>query len=550
MVHSSSAPSPEETYLYQPVPAKAGSLNIGLYYPADRNIAMSSLGYLTLYKQLDTNPAINVQRVYTDTLDQHRAADFDAIGFSFSFELDIVAILNTFKQQGLPLYQRDRTNDQALVFAGGPTVMTNPEPYADFFDFFLIGEGEDLLDETLRVLAELKEQGASRSETLLQLAKRVEGCYVPSLYLVEYESELGPIQSITPKVEDIPTQVGKRFLSRDAMANTVATSPILTEDTIFGRTFLVEVMRGCSHRCRFCMASYAMLPTRGSDLNTITQAIETGLQYTHNIGLLGALIADHPQFGELCDYLHTQMDKHDDIRINSAAIRVDTLTPRIAETFARGGQRQLTVAIETGSPTLRRRINKHLKQEKIFECADIAQQAGLKGLKFYGMVGLPDETDADVDATIQLMRDLKKANPKLELVLGCSSFVPKGGTPFQWQPRADKKTVDAKFKRLNKGLLKVAKFRPSSAKWDDFQAFLSRGDRRLAPLLVRFAEYGSNLGALKRAYKELKAEGMANFPDIEWYALRERTEHEILPWDTIHLGVDKAILWKEGLSPL
>lgn len=548
--HSNSLPSTEETYLYTPVPAHPNHVSVGLYYPADRNIAMSSLGYLTLYKQLDINPHIHVERVYTDTLQQYNASQFDAIGFSFSFELDIVAILKTFQQQGIPLYQAQRGEEIPLVFAGGPTVMTNPEPFADFFDFFLIGEGEDLLDETLRLMQELKESGATRAETLLTLAQKVQGCYVPSLYEVTYTSTQGEIQAITPKKEGVPFPVRKRFQSKETMASTVASSPILTEDTIFGRTFLVEVMRGCSHRCRFCMASYAMLPTRGSNLDTITQAIESGLKHTSNIGLLGALIADHPQFGELCDFLHTQMDHNDAIQLSSAAVRVDTLTKRMAETFVRGGQRKLTVAIESGSETLRRRINKNLKQEKIFTCADTVQQAGLKGLKLYGMVGLPDETDEDIDATIQLLRALKKENPKLELVFGSSSFVPKGGTPFQWMPRQDKKRVDAKFKTLNKGLLKVAKFRPSSAKWDDFQAFISRGDRRLAPLLVRFVELGGTLGALKRAYKELKQEGVAHFPDHDWYALRERSEHEILPWDVIHLGVDKHILWKESLNPL
>ncbi|HEY9744755.1 MAG TPA: radical SAM protein, partial [Oculatellaceae cyanobacterium] len=228
---------------------------------------------------------------------------------------------------------------------------------------------------------------------------------------------------------------------------------------------------------------------------------------------------------------------------------VDGLTLQIANTFKKGGQKQLTLAIETGSDRMRRRINKNLKHEQILEAASVLSQAGLEGVKFYGMVGLPDETDADVEQLAELLKEVKRENPKLKIHLGCSSFVPKGGTPFQWQPKIDNKLVDHRFSILRKNLLKVADVRASSAKWDYFQAFLSRGDRRLSKLLVRFYELGGSLGAVNRAYKELKAEGQVDFPDLDWYALRERPEDEILPWDMINLGTPKHILYKEGLPP-
>jgi radical SAM superfamily enzyme YgiQ (UPF0313 family) len=151
--------------------------------------------------------------------------------------------------------------------------------------------------------------------------------------------------------------------------------------------------------------------------------------------------------------------------------------------------------------------------------------------------------------TVQLLKDLHKAFPKTELHLGVSSFVPKGGTPFQWMPKIDNKTVDERYALLKKSLLKVADVRAGSAKWDFFQALLSRGDRRLSRLLVRFYQLGGSLGAINRAYKELKAEGQVNFPSLSWYAERERPESEILPWDVINLGIAKSILWKEGLPP-
>jgi radical SAM superfamily enzyme YgiQ (UPF0313 family) len=535
-----------ETYLYQPVPANDDSIRIGWMYPADYTIAMSSLGYLMLYRQLDSQPGIAATRVTTDTLQHHRANEFELMGFSFSFELDMMAILQTLETLDLPIYAKDRDRHAPLVFAGGPVVMTNPEPYAAFFDFFLIGEGEELLMD-LEVAYRRHRHLASREELLHALAIEVPGLYVPSLYEVTYEGPEGPIAAITPRYDDIPFPVKKRFIEN--MDNFVASSPILTENTIFSNTFLVEVMRGCAHRCRFCLASYSMLPTRGASLEPIIEAIESGLVHTKKIGLLGALIADHPQFDQLCDYLNTRMDQLGGLTLSSSSLRADTLTLPIAQTFKKGNQNQLTIAVESGSERLRRRINKNLKHDQILQAAAVMSEAGMKGMKVYGMVGLPEEEESDVEELGALMKELRKLNPRLELHLGCSSFVPKAGTPFQWMPRLENKNIDRRFEILRKQLLKVANFRPSSTKWDFFQAFLSRGDRRLAPLLVRFYQLGSSLGTMHRAYKELKQEGLVDFPPLEWYALRERPETEVLPWDALHLGVSKEILYKEGLPP-
>jgi radical SAM superfamily enzyme YgiQ (UPF0313 family) len=263
------------------------------------------------------------------------------------------------------------------------------------------------------------------------------------------------------------------------------------------------------------------------------------------VGLLGALISNHPEFPALCEYL----DAKEGLTISSSSLRVDGLTPQIANTFKKGGQRQLTLAIETGSERMRRRINKNLKHDQILQSASVLAQAGLEGVKFYGMVSLPDETDADVEQLAELLKEVRAQNPKLQIHLGCSSFVPKAGTPFQWQPKIDNKLVDHRFGILRKQLLKVADVRASSAKWDYFQAFLSRGDRRLSKLIVRFYNLGGSLGAVNRAFKELKSEGQVDFPELDWYALRERPQDEILPWEMINLGTPKDILWKEGLPP-
>jgi radical SAM superfamily enzyme YgiQ (UPF0313 family) len=540
----------EEIFLYHPVPPNADAVRIGMVYPAPYQIAMSSLGYLTLFQQLDINPNVDARRIYADTLNEHNPRELELMGFSFSFELDIVKVLETLEVYNIPKFSRDRERQHPLIFAGGPVPMSNPEPFADFFDFFLIGEGEEMMTTLMQIYQKYRDL-TDREELLHRLAVEVPGLYAPSMYEVRYEGPDGPVAAIIPKYDDIPALVEKQLVSN--LDDFVASTPIISDKAIFSNTLLVEVMRGCAHRCRFCLASYSMLPpmgsglpaARGATIQKIIDRIEEGIQYTDKVGLLGALISNHPEFPVLCEYLDTK----EGLTISSSSLRVDGLTLQIANTFKKGGQKQLTLAIETGSDRMRRRINKNLKHEQILEAASVLSQAGLEGVKFYGMVGLPDETDADVEQLAELLKEVKRENPKLKIHLGCSSFVPKGGTPFQWQPKIDNKLVDHRFSILRKNLLKVADVRASSAKWDYFQAFLSRGDRRLSKLLVRFYELGGSLGAVNRAYKELKAEGQVDFPDLDWYALRERPEDEILPWDMINLGTPKHILYKEGLPP-
>jgi radical SAM superfamily enzyme YgiQ (UPF0313 family) len=540
----------QEIYLYQPVAPNADAIRIGMVYPAPYQIAMSSLGYLILFQQLDINPDIDVRRIYADTLTQHNPKELEFMGFSFAFELDIVKVLDTFATYNIPMFAKDREREHPLIFAGGPVPMSNPEPFAEFFDFFLIGEGEEMMPrlmEAYRRHRDLKD----REELIHRLAVEVPGLYAPGMYDIQYEDADGPISAIVPKYDDVPSPVQKQLVAN--MDDFVASTPIISDKAIFSSTLLVEVMRGCAHRCRFCLASYSMLgpmgsglpAARGGTIAKVIERIEQGIQYTDKVGLLGALISDHPDFPSLCDYL----DAKEGLTISSSSLRVDTLTPQIANTFKKGGQKQLTLAIETGSERMRRRINKNLKHDQILKSASIMAEAGLEGVKFYGMVGLPDEEDHDVELLADLLTEVRKENPKLKIHLGCSSFVPKGGTPFQWQPKISNKLVDHRFSILRKKLLKVADVRASSAKWDYFQAFLSRGDRRLSKLIVRFYELGGSLGSVNRAYKELKEEGKVDFPDLDWYALRERPESEVLPWDMISLGVPKHILYKEGLPP-
>jgi len=539
-----------EIYLYQPTAPNPDAICIAMVYPAAYQIALSSLGYMILFQQLDMSPDIDARRIYADTLNDHNPKELEFMGFSFAFELDIIKILENFAVYHIPMFAKDREREHPLIFAGGPVPMSNPEPFADFFDFFLIGEGEEMLPRLIDVYRENRHL-TDREELIQRLAANVPGLYAPGMYDVQYEGPDGPLASITPKYDDIPVLVEKQLVSN--MDDFVASTPIISDKAIFSSTLLVEIMRGCAHRCRFCLASYSMigpvgsgLPgARGGAIEKVIARIENGIQYTNKVNLIGALISEHPEFSTLCDYL----DNKQDLTVSSSSLRVDTLTPQIVNTFKRGGQKQLALAIETGSERMRRRIHKNLKHEQILQAAEMMAKAGMESVKFFGMIGLPDETEHDIELLAELMREIHKNNPKLKIHLGSSSFIPKAGTPFQWQAKISNKQVDQGFKILRQSLQDVADLQASSAKWDYFQAFLSRGDRRLSKLIIRFYELGGGLGSVNKAHQELKAEGLADFPELDWYALRERPEHEILPWEMISLGTPKHILYKEGLPP-
>lgn len=525
-----------ETFLYTPCQPNADALTLGWAYPYTYGVAMASLGYLALFRQLDTRPDVRAVRLHNQNIADHAVRDMALLGFSFSFELDILEVLKMLDAAGIPRRAVDRDDTMPLVFAGGPVVMTNPEPYADFFDFFLIGEGEELLDDLINQFKPV--QHHARQDKLAALSQHVKGVYVPSFYTVDYTSE-GEIAAITPNHPHAPARVEKRTATQ--LDDWITSSPILTADSVFGNTFMVEVMRGCPHRCRFCLASYSMLPSRGPSLEAIIARIEAGRRYTNKIGLVGALIAEHPQFEALCDYL----SGIDGLEVTAASFRADTITEQVAQTFRKGGQRTLTIAVESGSETVRRHINKHLSTESIYNAADIAAKAGFPSLKLYFMVGLPGETMADLDDTIALVKGLKKANPRLKLVVGCSTFVPKAATPFQWQGREETSVLQKKQEYLRKHLAPLCDFRPSSARWDYVQALFSRGNRQLSYWIEAFSEAGGKLGAVNRASKQLR-EYDQPVPDLDYLALSARPETTIFPWDTLHLGVDKAILWKEG----
>ncbi len=519
-----------ERLLFTAATPDINAIPIIFAFPNEYTVGITSLGYQIVWTTLALRSDVDVSRLFTD-IHEPLPTQPELIGFSVSWELDYINILERLEFLNIPLRSINRDNSHPLVFGGGPVLTANPEPFADFFDIILLGDGEELLPNFITAYQQVR--NANRKTKLQHLAQ-VPGIYVPSLYQVNYESSEGKITAIEPIVTDIPEIIQKQTYR----GNTLSTSTVVTEKAAWENIFMVEVVRSCPEMCRFCLASYLTLPFRTASLETsLIPAIEQGLTVTNRIGLLGASVTQHPEFNDLLNYL--SQPKYDDVRLSIASVRTNTVTVQLAETLAKRDTKSLTIAIESGSDKVRKIINKKLENEEIIQAAINAKIGGLKALKLYGMVGVPGEEPEDLDATLDLMKQLKKAAPGLKLTLGCSTFVPKSHTPFQWfgvNPEAEKR-----LKYLEKNLRKDGiDFRPESYKWSVIQALISRGDRRISHLLELIRDYGDSLGSYRRAFKQLRGQ----LPELEDYVYRNWHLDEVLPWSHLQGPLPEATLKK------
>lgn len=505
-----------ERLLFTPATPNADAIPTIFAFPNEYTVGITSLGYQVVWATLAMRSDIEVSRLFTDThepLPRHP----ELVGFSLSWELDYVNIFNLLEFLEIPIWSSKRIEKNPIIFGGGPVLTANPEPFADFFDVILLGDGENLLPNFIDAYKEVRT--ADRQTKLRTLAK-IPGVYVPSLYEVIYENPAGGIQSIQPIDAEIPAQVEKQTYR----GNVLSASTVVTEKAAWENIFMVEVVRSCPEMCRFCLASYLTLPFRTASLETsLIPAIEQGLAVTNRLGLLGASVTQHPEFEVLLDYL--SQPKYEEVRLSIASVRTNTVTVKLAETLAKRDTRSLTIAVESGSEKVRKIVNKKLTNEEIIQAGVNAKAGGLKGIKLYGMVGIPGEEAEDLNETVEMMRDLKKAAPGLRLTLGCSTFVPKSHTPFQWF--GVNQEAEKRLKLLDKGLRKLGvEFRPESYNWSVIQALLSRGDRRLGKLLELVRHYGDSLGSYRRAFKELRGQ----LPEMDFYVYETWNLEQVLPW--------------------
>ena len=489
-----------ERKLYTP---QTGNYNMVMAYPAKEEFALSSLGYLWLYKIADTHSGINAKKISTDNIDLN-IKEIDALSFSMSFDFDYLGVLEILDKLSIPFYAKDRNENHPIIFAGGPVITTNPCPYELFFDFMIIGDGESIFPKVLEII-----KSNSKKDALEQL-KNIDGIYFTGRNT----------KKITENLEN------------------VIYTPIISNKSYFKDTFIIEVARGCMNRCAFCTASYTNLPFRNYEFEKIVEAIDLGLQHTNKIALLGAQISAHPRFEDIMQYIREKIETGIPIELGISSLRTDSVSAQMVQTLVLGGQKHSTIAIESASERLRRYMNKNLKEEQILNAVKIARENGLKGLKIYSMIGLPTETDEDILEFLRLGKILKTENKGFNLEFSFSTFVPKPPTPLQWAKREDTKSLEKKQKFLEKEFAKLGistKF--SSAKWDFWQTVLSRGDNSLAPMLIRVYEQGGKIGAYKSACKELNI-------DIEQFINELDVEKE-LHWDIIENYPGKKLLKNE-----
>lgn len=448
-----------------PVIAKSDpDIEVAWYFPNTYEIGMSGLGYQLVWWLFEQHTNVLIRRGFTD-IEENNIEYCQLLGFTVSWELDFINILKIMSDKGIAHTAAGRQEDQStpIVFGGGPVLTANPEPFAEFFDVILLGDAEAIVPVFVAAWQAVKDL-PDRRQKLIQLSQ-VPGIYVPCLYQVDYEP-CGPVLAITP-TEANPRQVVKQtFATPD---DYVAHTQILSSATAWSDTFLIEVVRSCPQECRFCLASFLTRPFRATNIDTIIEKINGAMAYTKRIGLLGPSVTEHPHFHQLAEKL---IDR-EDLEMTVASVRADSLTVEILATIKKLGQRSVTIAIESGSEKLRTVMKKNLSEAEIFNAVQMIEESGLSGVKFYGIVGLPYETESDLEQTIELMAKLKKKHKRLKFVFGVSSFVPKAQTPYQWSGRD--KDCQRKLEYIRKNLSKLGiEVRPESHNWSDIQALISR----------------------------------------------------------------------------
>lgn len=529
-----------------------GRTAVCLIYPNHYSVGMSNLGFQTIYGLLNDHPRIVCERTFLPTVadletlqrgstpllsleSQRPLTDFEILAFSISFENDFVNLLAILDQARIPLESSKRTRSDPLIVAGGVAIFLNPEPLADFVDVFLLGEAEEVLLEFMERFNENCQTRASRDE-FLQALGPLEGVYVPRFYQPVYDRD-GFIQEVSVS-PPFPPRVKRRYV-RDIEAFMTA-SVIRTPNTEFGNMTLLEVNRGCPRGCLFCSACFLYRPYRNRSLENLMRAANVEIQRGNRIGLTGAAISDHPGLEELCEYIVAQRGD-----FSLASVRLDNVTERLGRCLKKVGLKTVALAPEAGSERLRTLIHKGITEEDIFRATEILLRNDIINLRLYFLIGIPSETDEDVDAILQLTRRIKhrmlhaaKSTRRLgKIALSINGLVPKPSTPFQWAPFEDVSSLHRKLKVIRNGLKREANVHVTHdvPKWAYVQSLLSRGDRRVGKILLAVHQNG---GDWKRGFRQVSIN-----PDF--YVYRERTRQELFPWDFIDHGVSKSWLWEQ-----
>ena len=527
---------------------------VAIVYPNTYFVGMSNLGLHIIYEEINLRNDSVCERIFLPEKKELDAYDktktplmsvetqrpmhqFDVVAFDVTFEMDYFHIPLMLRHGRVPIMGKDRTEFDPIVIAGGPCATFNPEPFADFIDAFIIGEGEGIVSRVLDIIRDGKMEGLDRHAILRQLAN-VSGVYVPSLYVPIY-SEDGGFKGYDI-AEGVPKTIKRHFEMLTSGGETV----VATNYTEFGAMYIIEVARGCGRHCRFCMAGYCFRVPRVRPLDILKEGVDRAEKLGKKVGLMGAAISDYPEVDELVTYIRSK-----DMRYSCASLRADSLTQAVVDGLADSGQKTITIAPETGSERLRRVINKGISEAHLQNAATLSAKSGIQHMRLYIMIGLPTETDEDIEAIVGLAErtqaHMAEVGCKGRLTLSINPFIPKPFTPFQWMAMDNQKTVEKKLQYIKKALQKNRRIEVlvESPKEAYIQGVLARGDRRLGAVLAACAaDRGS-----KSFKSEMKAAGL----DMDDMNYRERSFDEFLPWSHLDMGMDEGYLemeWKRSVD--
>jgi radical SAM superfamily enzyme YgiQ (UPF0313 family) len=553
---------------------RGAARRVALCYPNTHSIGMANLGLHTMYELFNNIPDVACERAFLPDDDELREyeksraplmsletqtplRDFDVVAFSISFETDYLNMARMLQLSGIPVWAKDRNHFHPLVVMGGAASFLNPEPIAEFTDVIAVGEGEILVHQLVDDIFEHE----TKDEILLALARRGRGFYVPSLYDVIYNED-GTVFDYPPREAGVPrrvsralahespkdgslrramrrgeTEIVERLLNQDAFCPSTA---VWSPEAEMGDRLLVEISRGCSQGCRFCWAGYNYYPPRVVPAKDILAKAKEWRGKTNKIGLVSTAVCDHPEISTILRELRA-MDYH----ISVSSLRLDQISEELLDALVESKDQQIAVAPETGSDRLRRVINKNLTNDEIVDICGAVFDRGMLTVKLYMMVGLPTETEGDLDEMFVLVERIKdrmlEAGKRFgragKIIPSLNGFVPKPNTPLQWDAICPEKDLKRRIKYVCKGLSRIpnVEVRFMSARIAHEQALYSSGDRSVARVIETAARMKGNLDAA------LRETGV----DAAFYTSRDRSYDEFLPWSIVDSGLSLEFLKEE-----